>query len=260
MVEILLDFPADPRNALNALVRALEYDASFAIIAEQAQPHLDDIDLKKAAPMRFGSDDHIPAIKKEFGELGARFALTSMITRFEGFVWRLLHLRYIVEAISHHPGEFVRGPEYQNIRKKIQRETRKGISSTLTSEVVRQPSQDMIIALPWLEGLQRIRNCLMHRGGLVQLEDMEADSLTVPWVETRVFLNGQRIQLPHTGGGRLEVKSEMSTRSWKVGEMIKFSSADLQDVALTLSRLAQGIEREFETELTPLAKKFSISN
>ena len=254
----MLDFPSDPRNALAGFVRSLEYDASFAIIAEQVQPALQNMDLKGVPPLRFGSDDHIPAIKQEFAGLGARFAFISMITRFEGYLWRLLHHRYVVEAIAKHPNELIRGPEYLKIRKMVRRETRKGIATVLGTEVVRKPSADLKNTLPWLEGLIRVRNCLMHRGGVVQLEDTEPENeLTIPWVDTRMLLNGQEIKLPHIGGGHLIVKPEMTTRTWKVGQVIHFSATELQDVAFALARVAQGVEREFEVEILPLAKELA---
>jgi hypothetical protein len=63
--------------------------------------------------------------------------------------------------------------------------------------------------MEWLDGLYRVRNCLAHRLGTVQMVDVkpsgvpldetkDTDTLRAVWLRPRILVNGKEVRLPHT--------------------------------------------------------------
>jgi hypothetical protein len=87
-----------------------------------------------------------------------------------------------------------------------------------------------------------LRNCLVHRRGIVGAKDCEGkDALSVTWLETRVLIEYQDGSREPLYAGMVTEREGMAIlkRSWKetafrLGDQVRFDTQDFADIALTL--------------------------
>ena len=131
--------------------------------------------------------------------------------------------------------------------------------------VIAKPSAALKEKMEWLEGLYRVRNCLAHRLGMVQMIDVKPlgvsldqtkddDTLKAIWLRPRVLLDGKEVQLPYTTTKAAQVKVDFEpyVREWKIGAQIDVSPLDCQAIAISLSMLGQELQTDFEGEMNAL--------
>lgn len=131
--------------------------------------------------------------------------------------------------------------------------------------VIAKPSAALKEKMEWLEGLYRVRNCLAHRLGMVQMIDVKPlgvsldqtkddDTLKAIWLRPRVLLDGKEVQLPYTTieASQVKVDFEPYVREWKIGAQIDVSPLDCQAIAISLSMLGQQLQTDFEGEMNAL--------
>jgi hypothetical protein len=133
--------------------------------------------------------------------------------------------------------------------------------------VVAQPSAALKEKIELLDGLYRVRNCLAHRLGLVQMIDVkpfgvpldktkDTDTLKVAWLRPRFLVDGKEVQLPYTNTtgtvAQGTVHFESYVREWKIGEQIDVNPLDCQAIAMSLSVLGQQLQADFEGEMNTL--------
>jgi hypothetical protein len=119
--------------------------------------------------------------------------------------------------------------------------------------------------MEWLNGLYRVRNCLAHRLGRVQMIDVKPpgvplnqtkddDRLRAIWLRLRISVEGQEIQLPYspTKDAQGRVEFERHIREWKIGDQIDIDPLDCQSIAISFSLLAQQLQEDFEREMNGL--------
>lgn len=125
--------------------------------------------------------------------------------------------------------------------------------------IVAQPSTALKEKMEWLDGLYRVRNCLAHRLGTVQMVDVkpsgvpldqtkDTDTLKAVWLRPRILVNGKEVQLPHTTVEATQgaVDFQRYVREWKIGEQIDVNPLDCQGIAISLSMLGQQLLADFE--------------
>lgn len=109
----------------------------------------------------------------------------------------------------------------------------------------------------WFASLDRVRNCLVHRAGLVgDLDVNNRGVLEASWRKTSMIDPEGHVvtALPfktETGGEfRFEITEQ--TRSWKKGERIKLSVQDCHDMAYTLGEFCGDVKDEVSQGLREL--------
>jgi hypothetical protein len=133
--------------------------------------------------------------------------------------------------------------------------------------VVAKPSAALKEKMEWLDGLYRVRNCLAHRLGRVQMIDVnpsivrldqtkDTDTLKAVWLRPRILVDGKEVQLPYANTGTTAAQGmvdfESFIREWKIGEQIDVNPFDCQAIAMSLSMLGQQLQADFEGEMNVL--------
>lgn len=260
-----LQYPEDARKALDSLCSGLAYDASVAVAGNT----LSKIPLPDGAPdftvpLRCGGLEQDQAVRREAPILFARFSLISMISRFEIHAQHLLLQRRVLEHLKG-PGKKMDGANFWRILASVQKESRLGPVKMCDGLVVAQPSIALKAKMEWLDGLYRVRNCLAHRLGRVQMIDVkpssvpldqtkDSDTLKAVWLQPRFLVNGKEIELPYTTTGATQgtVDFKPYVREWKIGDQIDMNPSDCQAIAISLSMLGQQLQADFEGEMNAL--------
>jgi len=254
-----LQFPYDARRAHDVCLRGLEADASLARVGRRVALGVQQGMILPAMDVipEFGrsarEDDE--AVLREVEALLGRFAVTAMISRFEGFAQNLLLQRRFVEALLRQDKLSMSHTEFLQTFKRVQNELRSTSLALLPELIVQKPSSELAAKTVWLKGFYAIRKCLIHRQGIVQMEDVgDGYELRVAWPGPRTYGAGVEIErVPHEVPVGHGVESRFETREtvWKVGEVIRFTSRECQFAAFAISQLATQLLVDFEVEMTP---------
>jgi hypothetical protein len=260
-----LQYPEDARRALDSLCGGLAYDAAIAV----AGAALSKIPLPEDAPdftvpLRCSGPEQDKAVRRDAPILFSRFSLISMISRFETHAQHLLLERRVLEHLQG-TSKRMDGPNFWKIITRVQNESRSGPVKMCDGLVVTKPSAVLKEKMEWLDGLYRVRNCLAHRLGLVQMADVkpygvpldqtkDSDTLKAVWLRPSFLLDGKEIELPYktTGANQGTVDFTPYVRKWKIGDQIDVNPPDCQAIAISLSMLGQQLQVDFECEMNAL--------
>lgn len=260
-----LQYPDDARKELKSLCTGLAYDAAIAV----AGAALSKIPLPNGAPdftvpIRCGGLEQDQAVRREAPILFARFSLISMISRFEVHAQHLLLQRRVLEYLKV-PSQRIDGPNFWKILTHVQKDSRLGPVKMCDGLVIAKPSAPLKEKMEWLDGLYRVRNCLAHRLGRVQMVDVkppglplnqtkDSDRLRAVWLRLRILIDGKEVQLPYTStqASQGTVGFEQYVREWRVGEQIDVTPSDCQAIAMSLSMLGKQLQADFEGEMNAL--------
>lgn len=257
-----LVYPEDARKELKSLLDGLAYDASVAVAGvalSKVLPPQGGPDL--SVPIRCGGLQQDQAVRLEAPILLSRLSLISMVSRFEVHAYNLLRQRRVLEYLKG-PGKKMDGPNFWRILTQVQQESKVGPVKMCDELLVTQPSAALKGKMEWLSGLYRVRNCLAHRLGRVQMIDVKPpgvplnqtkdnDKLKAVWLRPRVLANGQEVQLPYTAAKDVQGKVDFEpyVREWKIGDQIDVNPLDCQAIAISLSLLGQQLQVDFEREM-----------
>lgn len=260
-----LIYPEDARKELASLLSGLAYDAAVAVAGlalSKIPPPQGSPDF--AVPIRCGGLEEDAAVRREAPILFSRFSLISMVSRFEIHAHNLLLQRRVLEFLRG-PGRKMDSQNLWRILTQVQRESRLGPVKMCNGVVVTQASAALKERMEWLDGLYRVRNCLAHRLGRVQIIDVKSsgaplnqtkddDRLRAVWLRLRVSVNGQEVQLPYssTKDAKADVDFERHVREWKIGDQIDVDPLDCQSIAISFSLLANQLQADFEREMNGL--------
>lgn len=257
-----LSFPEDARHVRDSLIHGLEYDAAFTILANRLSRLPFDAIPKEAPAVRFAPFEAENVVHSELAGLCARLATISMVARFDRANHALLLQRRFLEGLVASGHARMPGPDFLAIMRRVRQEIRHNSPVKVVKQLlVRKPSPELLSRAKWLEDVYRVRNCLAHREGMVQMEDTgEADSLRVRWLRMKAKIDGREFTtVPFTveKAANIELRMEESERTWRIGEPIHLTAADSQDIAVNLALLESRILAEFEAEMGPLLRKAS---
>jgi len=188
-----------------------------------------------------------------------------MVSRFEVHMNLLLLQRRVLEELGS-SGRKMTPDAMWKILKRVNDECRSGPVKACSKLLVQKPSAELLSRMKWLDGIYRVRNCLAHRLGKVQLVDVkkpcasfydvkDTDTLKVAWLRLKVTLDGKEIkQFPHQApsGGKLECNFEECEREWKIGDQIEVTPLECQGIAMSLSLLGNQVLADFEREMNAL--------
>ena len=220
-----LQYPEDARKALTSLCGGLAYDAAIAVAGvalSKIPPPQGAPDF--AVPIRCGGLEQDQAVRREAPILLSRFSLISMISRFEVHAQSLLLQRRVLEHLKG-PGKKMDGPSFWRILIQVQSESRSGPLRMCDGLIVAQPSAALKEKMEWLDGLYRVRNCLAHRLGSVQMVDVKSsgapldktkdtDTLKAVWLRPRILVDGKEVQLPYTSAAPTAAQGTVNFESY----------------------------------------------
>jgi hypothetical protein len=214
--------------------------------------------------MRCGGLKEDQAVRQGAPALFSRFSLISMVSRFEVYAQNLLLQRRVLEYLKG-PEKRMNGPNLWRILTQVQKESRSGPVKMCDGMIVVQRSEPFKQKMEWLEGLYRVRNCLAHRLGKVQIVDVkpagvsidetkDTDTLKALWLRPRMCLDGAEVQLPYftKNAAQATFDFEPVVREWKIGEEIDVTPVDCQAIGISLSLLGSHLQDDFEREMNEL--------
>ncbi len=273
-----LQYPEDARKLVDSLHIGLEYDAAFAVLGSS----LKNAPQPKEQPdfstgIRFGGKEADDAVRRDAVGLCSRFALVSMVSRFEAFTQSLLLQRRVLEELKTENARMTPSIMWAILRG-IQKDIRRLSSAQVTLELlVKQPSIELSARAGWLVGINRVRNCLAHRLGIIQMEDVrnpgasiedikDTDTLKVKWIRLKPSVDGEEIKsFPYQrkgetkGNMKVEVNFEEYEREWKIGDVIQITPLECQGIGISLALLANQVLAEFEIEMNSFLQKNIIT-
>ncbi len=259
-----LQYPEDAKRVIDSLIAGLRYDASVAVLGVAASklPKVETSpDFSVGIRMGGVADDN--AVRRDASGLLSRYSLILMVSRLERHAQLLLLQRRCFEYLGG-TEKRMDGPSLWNILRRVNSESRGGPVKLCSELVVTKPSTELTARMKWLEGIVKVRNCLAHRLGQVEMADVKKagmsiedtkddDTLKAIWLRLKPTLDGKEIpSFPHKGGGELKVGFEEYEREWKIGEQIEVAPEECQGIALSLSFLGNTLLHEFEREMNDI--------
>lgn len=262
-----LEFPEDARKEHDNLLDGLCYDAAIAAFGASCRNvPLPDEEPKCGLIFRLGKPEHDIAVRREVPGIISRFVLISMLCRLDSYMQRMLLQRLVIEELG--PTDRKMDPEtFWKLLAKARKDAGNGLVALATEKIVKSPGAELSKRKEWLEDMVRVRNCLVHRFGIVQMEDVRAwggsirdtsdtDRLRAKWLTCEVWVDGKRIEkVPHPMGKTQEFRLVESERSWGIGDVIHLTPDDCQAMALSLSVLVSEMHNEFEKEIRDILPK-----
>jgi hypothetical protein len=263
-----LQYPEDARRLTDSLIHELEYDAAFAVLGNS----LKDVPQPNGQPdfstgIRFGGKEADRSVRRDAPGLCSRFALISMVSRFERFTELLLLQRRVLEELKTEGVKMTRQKMWA-ILKGIHKDIRRLSSAQVTLQLlVANPSKELKSRTDWLVGINRVRNCLAHRLGIVQMEDVktpglsiedvkDTDTLKVNCIRLKASVDDEEIKsFPHKANGdgksrtRVDVQFEEYEREWKIGEVIHMTPLECQGIGMSLALLGNQVLAELEIDI-----------
>lgn len=257
-----LAYPDEARKTIDSLLSGLKYDAAIAVSGRVLKnAPLPDNGPDFSTGIRLGGRAEDGAVRRDAEGLLARLALISMVSRVEVHAQSLLLQRRVLEELGPTRARMVPGRMWSILKRTHEEARRRGPVKLCSELVVTKPSPPLLARMKWLEGVNRVRNCLAHRLGQVQIVDVKPkgkaledtkddDTLKVVWLKPVALVDGKEIEeFPHKGGGNLEVSFREYEREWAIGQKIDVTSEDCQAIAFSLSMLATELLRCFESEM-----------
>ena len=258
-----LKYPEDARKVIDSLHTGLRYDAAIAVLGYGcSKAPLEGNTPDFSTGIRYGGVAEDKAVRREAEGLLPRFSLISLVSRFETHLRLLLLQRRVLEELRT-PGMKMVPQGLWGILRRVYEEMRSGPVIVCTRLLVEHPSSGLQGRMKWLEGIYRVRNCLAHRLGKVEIVDVkppgapldgvkDTDTLRAAWLRLKATADGKEmVNFPHqiTELGKVEIEFEEYEREWRVGDQIDVTAQESQFVAISLSLLGEQVFLDFVREV-----------
>src|SRR5260370_3822880 len=244
-----LKYPEDARKVIDSLHRGLRYDATIAVLGKSHSTPLNADRPDFSTGTRYGGVEEDKAVRRDFEGLLSRFSFISLVSRFETHVRLLLLQMWVVEELGSSGRKMVPDRMW-NILRRINKEMRDGPVIVSSQFLIEHPSPELRARMKWLEGIYKIRNCLAHRLGRVEMIDVKApgapldsvkdgDTLKTAWLRLKATPDGREIvTLPPqlAGLGNADVVFDEYERECKSGDQLEITPLDCQFCPMSLSR------------------------
>ncbi len=261
-----LVYPEDARKVVASLHSGLQYDAAIAVLGQicSKTPVVGDTPVFSTG-FKYGGIEADGAVRRDSEGLLSRFSFISSVSRFETHARLLLLQRRVLEELGS-SGRKMRPELMWNILRRVNREMRDGPVVVCSQLLIVHPSVELQARMKWLEGIYKVRNCLAHRLGKVEMIDVKApaapldsvkdsDTLKTVWLRLKATADGQDIvNFPHEvmGPGEMSINFAEYEREWKIGEQIEITALECQFVAMSLSFLGNQVLADFEREMNAI--------
>lgn len=210
--------------------------------------------------IRYGGRIEDEAVRRDAAGLLSRFSLISMVSHIEQHAQLLLLQRRVIEEMVS-TGQRLDSKSMWKILRGVHKDSLSGPVKLCSELVVKEPSIELASKMNWLDGIVRVRNCLAHRLGYVQMQDVrsgkpieeikDSDTLKAIWLRLKVSDNGKVIEtFPHISSGKgFDYTFEEFKREWRIGDHIDVTPEECQAIGISLALLANQLLDDFEREI-----------
>lgn len=260
-----LQFPADAREVIDNLHIGLGYDSAIALLsAPVSKITVKPTDWFESAFYPNASAHEVQGVISKAPELLSRLAFVTMVSRFEESMSSLLLQRVVIDTLLASNQRM--NPETMwSVLEKTHKLSKEGVRKTALY-VAGEADEELTLRLSWLDGLIDVRNCLIHRFGRVQMIDckpkgsplrdsQESDRLRATWMKAEVRdADGNAVDETRRLGENPEFRMVAVSREWKVGDTLHITPQESQDLARTLSLIANAVLAAFERSVATKAR------
>jgi len=256
-----LIYPEDAQKVIDSLHNGLRYDASISILGlASSQLPVKDNKPDFSVGIRIGGLSEDKFVRRDAPGLLSRFSLILMVSRLEKSAQNLLLQRRVLEELGN-TGKKMTPANMWRILKRVNKKSRGGSVKLCSELVVEKPTKLLEKRMQWLKGIVKVRNCLAHRLGQVELIDVkpegksleeikESDMLEAIWLKPKAFVDDEEVKkYPHKGGEKLDIRFEEYRKTWKVGDIIEITPSDCQAIGISLHTLGNHLLHNFESEM-----------
>jgi len=232
---------------------ALHYASLLARHAGAALPHLSDEPGVPSFSLDFRTDNpEVPRLAKtQFGDEVSRYALVYALAHYDRFVLDLAVMDAIVTAVAERGGE-IAAADALEIETSVRTVRRNRSVAVELRRLGGTENEGIATGITWFRGLYDVRNCLVHRAGIVSTQDKRLlDGIT--WRRFALAHNGDVLTgtLPQVvPAGTITLQLLESGRSWKLGERITLSLEELQQMMFSLYQLAASLVQHLNADFT----------
>lgn len=262
-----INFAALPSQVARALKRIIEHVAIGLIASEQVKdeqlisPDLDNEELSKciklpqlmftfvAAP----EPTDIPALRASFKSWTIGNGLSDVIDIMDGFLDEIRTILILFDYVG------VRHEVDINLAEKVMEKRTRFLKGGLEDKIKlidKKMNGKFIGSLtPSLLSINKARNCLVHRHGLVSDMDTNVnDTLVVEWQKIEFFVkdpNGAETpvtSLPFVidAGQTLACRTQLMKKTFAIGSSLEFSTQEFNDLGWSLFQYAQQSSQALE--------------
>lgn len=201
------------------------------------------------APFRFAGTEASPfaAIGMNYGNLCHRSAILTVLLGVEEFLFAP-YLALLLAKAGKDSGGLVPQKTTDDIIEECNRQKRRG------HIWYKFEKESKILGLSFaneeqFESLIHMRNCLVHRGGLVTHEDIkDKNILIVTWIEAKLFADETEILRlpvgPFNEPKQIRLKMNKNFREYRLGDRIVFNDTDVQSICWTAHQFVNDVVRK----------------
>jgi hypothetical protein len=216
------------------------------------------------ATMRFGGSPDpgcaSPEYVRGFASFCARSSLIDMMGACERYLRNLWLIARLVELVE--TNGLITVPEYLALRDCSDKD-RSGLWDLFDAVLVTGGiKRQSVGGRRWFTSLDLLRNCLVHRGGLVGSADTNKRGvLKTTWRGVILIApEGEVISsLPYLSshGGELKIVTKDRLREWTLGEHLNITAADCQEMAFSLSIFCDQLRVQLLRRSSKVLSRFS---
>jgi len=233
--------------------------AGFALLGNRIQKVLPALDLPPPDVVVHFQAERLKHEAARFENWCIQYSLVSMISACERYLRDVSVLVCLVMEQSGSGGRIQRAA-VTRICNEAEKDT-SGLWKLLTNLFAALGRPETVIeGRGRFTSLDKIRNCIIHRRGVVgDLDVGKNGMLEAAWRKTTMTdPDGQIVtSLPFKAekGGEFSVTVTEQKRSWKKGEQIALSVQDCQDMAFTLAEFCSQVQDQVANRLRDLLTK-----
>lgn len=231
-------------NACESIGRA----ATIAVLSERVSklppgsdlPSFQEPVAEARATLGLSPNQHLsdpwPSMRGEFSRHCSRYAVLAMVTACEGFLQRAYKYAVLGRSLSDGQVTGRISDLLTSVVKHVRRTTAEKLAWE-AFELLELPAP-AVPARACFSSIYALRNCLVHRGGLVGVEDIaEQSSLTAEWMHVAIEVSGTEVRtlpadVPPNEPLRMPIR--LVTKAWHLGDSVELNAKDCQDIAFTL--------------------------
>lgn len=242
-----------------ALCDELAHAVQFAALGDRHARLGTDVELPAYRDaLAFGIAPALEAdVRADFAGQCARLAALSMLTSVGAALRRLLVLRRAAEHAARTGS--ITPSAFSSIAVAVHEECRHHDPLAILSALVGESRPELDEARKWLDGLLRIRELLTRPHGMVRPDDLPetSDGIRVVWRKNVVAVDGNQFELlSHVLPGHpgLGLRFVEQARVFRPGQAANLTSADCDDIAISLSCLSLAACEQLHRELGTLGE------
>lgn len=200
------------------------------------------------------------AVRAQFGSMAARYAVIAMVTACEIYIQDAYAILYVGQKLAASKDGSIPLTRYEHHVLKARGQARgHGILKALGWIKTQTGASDVDLpGVAWLSDVIRVRNCVVHRGGIVTEEDAPNGSIRVRWRHEYLTLNGERVgpgpwyYVGENTQAEARLYHEDAEHEWCLGEAVTLTEQDAHDIAFSLLELVRQVAAIIRSKLSCL--------